>query len=60
MREDDGGSSTFKPVVKFAAPGGEQITFTSSYSSRPPAYDVGETVDVLFVPGDARIKGEDR
>jgi len=57
VRDNDGGSSTFKPVVRFASPTGEEITFTSSYSSRPPAYDVGETVDVLFVPGDARIKG---
>lgn len=57
VRDDDGGSSTYKPVVKFVDPGGEEIRFTSSYSSRPPAYDVGEAVEVLFVPGDARIKG---
>jgi hypothetical protein len=55
--DKDGGSSTFKPVVKFVNPAGEEIRFTSSYSSRPPAYEVGETVDVLFVRGDARIKG---
>jgi hypothetical protein len=57
VRDDDDGSSTYKPVVKFIAAGGEEITFTSSYSSRPPAYEVGERVEVLFLPGDARIKG---
>jgi len=60
VRDNDGGSSTFKPVVKFSAPGGEEVTFTSSYSSRPPAYDVGEAVEVLYEPADlrgARIKG---
>jgi hypothetical protein len=56
VRDSDGSSSTFKPVVKFVTPGGEEISFTSSYSSRPPAYDVGDPVDVLFVRGDARIK----
>jgi hypothetical protein len=60
VRDKDGGSSTFKPVVKFTGPAGEQVSFESSYSSRPPAYDVGETVDVLYTPRDlhdARIKG---
>ena len=56
VRDSDGGSSTFKPVVKFVAPTGEEVSFTSSHSSRPPAYDVGEAVEVLFLPGDARIK----
>lgn len=60
VRDKDDNSSTFKPVVKFSAPGGEEVTFQSSYSSRPPAYNVGETVDVLYTPRDvhdARIKG---
>lgn len=60
VRDSEGGSSTYKPVVKFTAPGGEQISFTSSYSSRPSAYDVGENVEVLYLPNDAndaRIKG---
>jgi hypothetical protein len=57
VRDDDDGSVTFKPVVKFVAAGGEEVTFTSSYSSRPPAYDVGEAVEVLYLPGDARING---
>lgn len=60
VRDKDDGTSTFKPVVKFNAPGGEEVTFTSSFSSRPPAYAVGETVEVLYESRDlhgARIKG---
>jgi hypothetical protein len=57
VRDDDDGSLTFKPVVKFVAASGEEISFTSSYSSRPAPYDVGETVEVIYLPGDARIKG---
>ena len=54
VQDKDGSASTFKPVVKFTAASGEQVTFTSSYSSRPPAYAVGETVPVLYAPRDAR------
>ncbi|MEO8061321.1 MAG: DUF3592 domain-containing protein [Pseudomonadota bacterium] len=57
FRRKKGASSNFRPVVKFAVPSGEEITFTSSYGSRPPAYQVGESVEVLYLPGDARIKG---
>jgi hypothetical protein len=60
VRDNDDGSFTYKPVVKFSAKDGVERTFTSSYSSRPPAYDVGEPVDVMFAPDDvddARING---
>ena len=60
VRDNDGSASTFKPVVKFTTASGQLVSFTSSYSSRPPAYDVGENVTVLYSPGnanDARIKG---
>ncbi len=60
VRDKDGGSSTYRPAVKFTAADGTDVTFTSSYSSRPPAYDVGETVVVLYEPRDlqgARIRG---
>lgn len=61
MREvrDDDGSSTYKPVVEFSAQGNRR-TFESSFSSRPPAYSVGEMVEVLYHakdPADARING---
>lgn len=57
--DSDGRSSTtFAPVVEFTTARGESITFVSSTSSSPPAYQVGETVEVLYLaddPRDARI-----
>ena len=53
-------SGTWKPLVRFKAPGGEIIEFTPSSSSNPPAYDVGEKVDVFFDPRnpqDAMLNG---
>jgi uncharacterized protein DUF3592 len=60
VRDSDGGSSTWKPVVNFVADDGRDITFAASFSSKPAPYDVGERVDVLYLPDDplqARIKG---
>ena len=38
------------PEVKFRAHDGREIQFTSSVSSKPPAYSVGEKVEVLYRP----------
>jgi uncharacterized protein DUF3592 len=60
VRDKDGGSDTYKPAVQFTTPEGQEVNFTSSFSSRPPAYDVGEAVPVLYIPGhaeEARLKG---
>jgi hypothetical protein len=60
VRDNDGGSDTYKPVVQFTTADGQAVTFTSSFSSRPSAYDVGQTVPVLYIPGkahEARIEG---
>ncbi len=59
-RDSDDGSTTYTPVVMFEADSGASVSFTSSFSSNPPSYAVGETVEVLYEPGnpnDARIKG---
>ena len=57
--DSDGHSSTtFAPVVRFTTAQGESVTFFSSTSSYPPAYRVGESVEVLYRaddPGQARI-----
>ncbi|WP_295980192.1 DUF3592 domain-containing protein [uncultured Variovorax sp.] len=45
-------SGTWKPLVRFKAPSGEVVEFAPSSSSSPPAYKVGETVDVFFDPND--------
>jgi hypothetical protein len=54
------GSSTYYPIVEFTDQTGKKTIFSSSYSSSPPAYEVGETVEVLYEPGkpsQAEIKG---
>lgn len=57
---DDEGC-TYAPVVRFKAQDGRTITIESNQSSSPPAYDIGETVLVLYPPEKpekAVIKGE--
>ena len=56
---DDG--CTYRPVVEFNAQNGQNFTYTSSSSTNPPAYDVGEAVTIYYIqenPHEARIKGE--
>lgn len=38
------------PEVRFRAQDGREVQFTSSVSSKPPAYSVGEKVEVLYRP----------
>jgi hypothetical protein len=38
------------PEVKFRTEQGREIQFTSSVSSKPPSYSVGDTVEVLYQP----------
>lgn len=55
-----GSSDSYHPKVRFTTNEGETIEFTSSSGSRPPAYDKGERVEVLYRPSDpqqAMIKG---
>lgn len=42
-------SPTFAPMVRFSH-NGQVIDFTSSASSNPPSYRVGESVPVLYLP----------
>ncbi len=60
QRCDDDGCS-YSPVVRFTTQAGNSVTFESSYSSSPPAYDVGERVTVIYSPekpDKAVIKGQ--
>ena len=53
-------STTYAPVVEYSGESGVKMTFTSSMSSSPPSYSVGEKVEVLYLPTDltdARING---
>ncbi|MEU6661944.1 DUF3592 domain-containing protein [Streptomyces sp. NPDC046821] len=48
------------PVVQFTSADGKLRTFHSSMGSNPPAYDVGERVEMLYradSPQDAKISG---
>ncbi len=48
-------------VGEFNAQDGQNFTYTSSSSTNPPTYDVGETVTIYYIqenPHEARIKGE--
>ena len=59
----DSDGITFAAVVHFRTNSGESIEFVSSYSSKSPAYDIGEDVIVVYPPDNpakAIIKGEGR
>lgn len=54
------GSDTMAPVVRFNAEDGRTVEFESSASSNPPAFEVGERIEVLYPsgkPGRAVING---
>jgi hypothetical protein len=46
MKTDD----TYHPVVEFRTADDETLQFTSSTGSKPPAYRVGQEVEVLYDP----------
>jgi len=53
-------SSTYRPVFEFSTKNGEILNITSSSSSNPPSYSVGESVEVLYeeaYPSEAIING---
>ncbi|MBE8726537.1 DUF3592 domain-containing protein [Flavobacterium hungaricum] len=45
-------STTYKPLVSFITKDGKQIEYTSSVSSNPPSYEVGEKVEIFYDPAD--------
>ena len=56
----DSDGSTYAPIVQFRL-GNQNREFVSSYSSSPPAYEVGEQVIVVYPPDEpnkAIIKGD--
>lgn len=50
-RRDDDGSGTYAPVVEFRDEENSPHRHHSTYSSNPPAYDRGETVSIIYTPG---------
>lgn len=58
--KSDGDGTTYTPVVRFDTADGREITYVESFSTNPAPYDVGETVEVLYLAEDAseaRING---
>jgi hypothetical protein len=49
--DGDGGCCVYSPVIEFDA-GGQRYSFEGGNASDPPAYDVGEQVQVLYDPAD--------
>jgi hypothetical protein len=50
---------TYRPVVSFVLDSKQRVRFKSMVHSNPPAYDVGESVSVLYEPNrphEARIR----
>ena len=57
----DSDGCSYAPAVEFTTASGQNIQFVSSYYSNPPSYDVGESVMVVYPPGNptnAIIKGD--
>lgn len=62
-RPDEDESEGQAPVVRFIAQNGQEFTITGTVYSRPPAYNIGQTVPVVYPtnqPERARIKSESK
>lgn len=54
------GGGSYHPVVEFQTPDGQSYTFRSEVGSKPPAYEVGEEVEIRYNPrnpSDAKLLG---
>lgn len=47
----EGGCCVYSPVIEFDA-GGQTYSFEGGNASDPPAYEAGETVEVIYDPSD--------
>jgi len=59
--DDDG--CAYAPLVRFKTQEGQSVSYESSFSSSPPAYELGESVQVFYSPENpekAVIEGEGR
>jgi hypothetical protein len=48
------GSTYYHPIVEYDLPNGETVVFQSGAGSKPPAYSVGEEVQVFYDPEDPK------
>lgn len=59
---EQGTPNSFGPVVLFTTQAGEQVKYYSQFYSALPLYEVGQQVDIWYLPGDpqkATLKGGD-
>ena len=54
MRDSDNTGYLFAPVVRFQTVEGNTVEFEYGLRSNPPAYRTGQTVSVLYDPGEPR------
>jgi len=47
---DSKGNTNYKPVVEFTTLDGQAYKYTSNISNNPPAYQVGQKVDIYYDP----------
>ena len=52
--ESSSNSSTYHALVRFTDLSGTDIQFKDSVGSNPPSHRAGDTVTVLYLPGDAQ------
>ncbi len=50
LSSDSDGSSTFCPVIEFTTEAGEPVRYYGNVCSNPPAYNVGQQVEVVYDP----------
>jgi hypothetical protein len=51
--------SHYRPIVHFTDRHGQEIEFTSSTGSNPPAYSIGQKVEVLYRPNEPQTAAID-
>lgn len=54
LSSSDDGGSTYCPVIEFTTQAGEPVKFFANVCSSPPAYEIGEDVEVFYDPQDIK------
>jgi hypothetical protein len=52
LRDRETGEVSFAPLVRFQTADGKTVEFQSTWRSNPPAYSAGQSVTVLYDPGE--------
>lgn len=52
--DSENGAISYAPIVRFQTEGGRMFDFQSPYYASPPAYEIGQSVSVLYPPENPR------